>query len=126
MTIQLTAADKLIVLQNCMCDGLHYFSGYGVFIEFDENMYNETKAKYNVTCWDMTLAHMINDDIPVTFIDEECNGDYTKEITNSTLNWAILCEKHANTLVDILNGNYDAETCDIALQVLIWGDIIFC
>lgn len=115
---------------NSLCNGLSYMSGYGLELHTDENEYKQSKKNWqeknpnDTCCYEDVLMQMLKDGYKLTFIDNECEGEYTRSITLKDVH-----DKVKNTpirfLYDMIQQNDDAETSDVILQTVFFDDIIF-
>jgi hypothetical protein len=127
-TIKITPQKCIEFFHNALCNGITYIEGYGLSLDYDHSAYQLAKDKLRSNeesdCWEDILMQILKDGGKLTLIDEECGGLYTKSITiNDVIN---KMEKvPLNFLMQMINGEDDAETADIIIQTIFFNEIIF-
>lgn len=116
-----------------LSDGLFYFSGYGFYISYKENEYEISKQKLGLgACLEDIQAQMILDGFAITVIDDEGDWEYTTDLTLDLIESALL--EHLETEPDqtfisaydeVISGDYDADSCDIVMQYILFGGVMF-
>lgn len=130
MTIQLTDEESEKFFYLSLCNGLSYFAGYGIRLDYDGFEYEEArknlikKTGNESPCWEEVLMQILHDGKKLTFIDVEGDGENTKEITLQDIRDKVK-NTPAQNLVDMATENDDAATADAILQTILYGDIIF-
>ena len=113
------------IFYEALCNGLDYFQGYGVLLEYDPNEYKESKAKLTDPCYEDVLIQMLRDGYQLNFTDY-ANND---ESLNRTITLKEIHENVSNTpfrnLSNILEENNDADDADAVIQTVLYGEIIF-
>lgn len=129
MKITLEDYELEHLIQTCLCDGLHYFGGYGFSIHYDDNEYDKTKELLKIegeenVCLEDVQTRMIMSGGKITFIDVEDDN------TPTDLTLDRVRENYdkipPSTLFLIMNGEYDAHDADVALQYILFGELIYC
>jgi hypothetical protein len=121
---------------NLLCDGLHYFGGYGFYIDWNKNQYREAKerlANQNLDAsFEDILTEMIIAGGALSFVDEEGDGEYTTDLTLSIVEkalWRFLEEEPSDAFImgveRIIEEEYDADDCDVILQYILFGEYMF-
>jgi len=137
MNIQISPEESEEYFFNALCNGLGYFGGYGMELDFDDKAYDKAaeklKADPTLITWDKRslpppafediLMQMLHDGGSLDFKDLEGDGDLNRSITLHDIH-----EKVGNTptrhLIDMAEGNDDADTADVILQTVLFGEIM--
>jgi hypothetical protein len=128
--IELTKEKFTDLLYLSLCDGLHYFSSYGLTIDYNDEDYAKAKRCFNVEndnlgiCWEDVLIKMLELKLPISIIDEE-TGEYNVALDIDEL-YSNVHLVPLHNLVNIIDENYDAEDCDAFLQSVFFKEIVFC
>jgi len=128
MKISLTPQESESFFHNALCNGLSYFGGYGLVLDYDKEPYQKAKQdliKDNKSaCFEDVLMRMLTNGGELRVIDEECDGDY-----NRTIKIVDVHEKVQNSPIDALmemaNEHDDACTADCILQTVFFDEVIF-
>ena len=67
---------------------------------------------------------ILRDGGELSFIDDECDGEYNKSIRLEDVH-RMVQETPIEHLMDAINGDDDACTADVILQTVFYGEIIF-
>ena len=112
-----------------LCDALGYMQGYGLELDYSKEDYE--KAKNNLKekgigsiSFEDVLMQILRDGNKLTFIDNECDGEYTSSITLKDVHNRVKNMPITN-LVDMINQNGDAITSDVLLQTVFFNNVIF-
>jgi hypothetical protein len=128
MEIQLEQNESEEYFYNALCNGLSYISDYGLALDFDKGAYKDAKeslvAKQKDTCFEDVLIEILRMGGTLTMIDEEGEGDMTKSITIKEVHERV-AQTPFNHLVNMVDGNDDAETADVILQTVFFQEIVF-
>lgn len=114
---------------NALCNGLGYFSGYGISLYEGKN-YNKAKKtlaeKGNISpCYEDVLMEILRNGDTLNFVDEECDGEYSRKVTLEMVHNNV-GKTPAHHLLNVINENDDAETADCIIQSVLYdGEIIF-
>lgn len=111
------------------------FRDYGFSLVHEDGAYTRAKEIFKglnqgSPCWEDVILQIVLTE-EVRFIDQECDGEYTKVVNLDTINenYMSAFEKNAETLFPILmehaSGDGDGVTTDSLLQIALYGDIIF-
>jgi hypothetical protein len=131
--IEITKDLFIQYLHNAFCNGLKYFSSYGLEFDFKYEDYaiakNEIKKvkrqhkDLSVVCYEDVFIKMLELKLPINVIDTECN-EY-----NITLDLDEMMNNFKLVPIDIIayfvNEDDDAEICDTFLQILMFKEIVF-
>lgn len=130
MKIQLTNEEKLQYFHTALCNGLDWISGYGLYVKYDKDAYNQSAQKLKESdlsefaCYEDVLIKMIKDGKKLEFVDEECDGEYTRTIgINEIL--SNIEKTPVRNLLNIHEEQDDAEDADAVIQSVLYGEIIF-
>lgn len=122
--------DTLIkLIHDCLCDGLHYFSSYGIEVKVSKRAYNDARTEIKQEgvelCYEDVWIQVLKDGGSIAFIDVENAGDMTGflSLSDSTLN--NFAKVPFQNIINLLNEEYDAGDCDTILQTLVWGEVVF-
>jgi len=124
MTINLTPQEAEDYFYNALCNALYYLSGYGLKMDYKKEHYAQAKSKLTSPCFEDVLMQILRDGNTFGVVDVECDGEYSRQISlkdvhekMSTVDPECLMEMHTE--------NDDAETADIIIQTILYGEVIF-
>jgi hypothetical protein len=114
---------------NALCNGLGYFSSYGVTLELDEKNYQKAKKTLaengnSAPCYEDVMMQMLKNGDTLDFTDEECEGEYSCKLTLKQVHENISLTP-IDHLMNMITENDDAETADVIIQTVLYKDIIF-
>lgn len=129
MEIKLKTNESEEYFYNAMCNGLGYISGYGLKLQINKESYQKAKANLlkkdsSSPCYEDVLIQVLKDGGELKFVDEECDGEYTRSITLKDVHERVQLTP-AEHLLDMINENDDATTADVILQTVIYNEVIF-
>jgi len=124
MEIILTHKESEEFFYNALCNGLGYIQHYGLELDYKKADYQSAKSKLESLCYEDVLMQILKDGNILTLTDIECDGEYTRSITLDDVHSRVQ-KTPIGFLMDMINENYDAETCDVVIQSVFYGDIIF-
>lgn len=128
MKIQLEHSESEKYFYNALCNGLSEMIHYGLKTDFDKIAYKNAKEslknKKADTCFEDVLMELLRMGGTLTMIDEECDGDMTKSITIKEVHERVAKIPFIH-LVNMVEGNDDAETADVILQTVFFEEVIF-
>lgn len=124
MTITLTNEESEEYFYNALCNGAGYIQGHGVYIDYDENDYDEAKNKLSNPCIEDVLMQILRDGKELKLVDEEGEGEYTRSITLKDVHDRVQ-KTDLGHLQDMIDENDDAITADVILQTVFLEDVIF-
>ena len=124
MQIQLTPQESETMFHNALCNGLGYMSGYGLEFEYSEEQYRAAKTKLQSPCFEDVLMQILRDGGSLTFVDVECDGEYTRSVSLADVHERVQ-KTPLRFLIDMINEQDDAETADVMLQTVFFEEIIF-
>ena len=124
MQIQLTHQESEQMFHNALCNGLGYMSGYGLEFEYSDKQYSAAKTKLQSPCFEDVLMQILRDGGSLTFVDVECDGEYTRSVSLADVHDRVQ-KTPLRFLTDMINENDDAETADVILQTVFFEEIIF-
>ena len=130
ITLSKEVSEEFFYNSLCNALGTGYMSGYGIELTTNYKEYKQSNDKWKsehpnqTCCYEDVLMQMLRDGYKLTFVDNECEGEYTRSITLKDVH-----EKVQNAPVRFLNDmiqqNDDAETADVILQTVFFDEIIF-
>lgn len=129
--INLTKEQFVIVLNNALCNGLHYFPGYGLTFDWNDEHYDIAKSELKkefveqVICMEDVWTKMLEMKLPINIIDEEGEGEYNALLDLDEM-YSNLQFVPQHAIHNILEEQDDANDCDLFLQAVIYKDVIFC
>lgn len=130
MEVKLTQQEAEEHFFNALCNGAHYISGYGISIEPKEEDYEAAKQALSARlgdkqaiCYEDVWMEILRMGKPLVMVDtegaEEPKFVYLKDVH----------ERVAKTepchLWNAINEEDDAETADVILQTVFYGEVIF-
>lgn len=131
MEIKLTPAESESIFHTALCNGLGYMSGYGLSLEFSKESYQNAKhnlqeksGKDQVICYEDVLLQILRDGGVLTMRDLEGDGDNDSEIRIQDIHDRVQ-KTEARFLIDMIEEQDDAETADVVLQTVFFGELIF-
>ena len=118
------------IIHDCLCDGLHYFGGYGIDIGYDKEEYKKakeqlvSKEKTDVCFEDVIMRILINGgELKFTDVEGDGDNDSSLRLTEETYN---KFRKIPNDrLLNVIKEEYDADDADVVVQTLVYGEILF-
>jgi hypothetical protein len=129
MKIQLTQQEAEAVMYNALCDsgiGIH-----GLEISFDKDEYAKSGVAWKKAndgkspCYEDVLMQMLRDGHSIAVIDTEGeDGEYDSVITMQDV-YERMPLVHYSRLIQMLEEDYDADTTDVVLQTIFYGEVIF-
>ena len=130
MEIKLLPSESEEMLHSALCNGaLSNFRGYGIVLDFSEKHY--TKARKTLEkngkkgiCYEDVLLQILKNGNPLKFVDEECEGEYSRALTIADVHEKV-STMPLGTISAFLEMEDDADTGDVLLQTLLYGEIIF-
>ena len=117
------------ILNNALCNGLHYFGSYGLSFDWNDEHYDIAKAELKkdfaqqVICMEDVFTKMLEMKLPINIIDEE-TGEYNAVLDLDEM-YSNLQFVPIDNWVNIIYGHDDADDCDAFLQSVIYKEIIF-
>ena len=124
MKIILTNEESETMFHNALCNGLGYMSGYGLEFEYSDKQYSAAKTKLQSPCFEDVLMQILRDGGSLTFVDVECDGEYTRSVSLADVHDRVQ-KTPLRFLTDMINEEDDAETADVVLQTVFFEEIIF-
>lgn len=127
MKIQLTQQEAEAVMYNALCDSGIYM--HGLEFTFDKDEYHSSQVRWskaNATrpCYEDILMQMLRDGYSIAIIDTEGDGEYDSVITMQDV-YDRMPLVHYSRLIQMLEEDYDADTTDVVLQTIFFGEVIF-
>jgi hypothetical protein len=122
MKVSLTNQESENLFFNALCNGLHYVSSYGLELDFNETEYQNNR-KPNDSFEDVLMS-MLRNGCTLTLNDIECEGEYTSTISLNDVHEKVSLTP-TNHLMAAINENGDADTADVIIQSVFFGEIIF-
>lgn len=124
MEIKLTKKESEEYFYNALCNGLSEMGCYGLTFDYVSEEYKKSKEKLTAPCFEDVLIQMLKDGYKITFVDEECDGEYTRSIGMKEVHERVK-KTPTHHLMNMINENDDAITADVILQSVFFEDIIF-
>jgi hypothetical protein len=132
--IEVTKDLFIKYLHNAFCNGLNYFSSYGLGIDYNDENYAKAKNEIKVikkqngdlseVCYEDVFIKMLELKLPIYIIDTECNEyNVTLDLDEMMKNFKLV---PIDIIASFINEDDDAETCDTFLQILMFKEIVFC
>jgi hypothetical protein len=130
LTIILTPAKSEEIFHTALCNALSQFPGwYGITVDYDRNLRDKAKESLSLKG---ELSPSVEDVMLETLrlggklhvIDEEGGGEYSREISLKDIHQWVQSSPR-KSLMEMLEGNDDAETADVILQTVFFNDVIF-
>lgn len=127
MKITLTPEESEEYFYNALCNGLGYIeSGYGLELKYSsyeaQNALKKLKDNGSNTCYEDIIMQLLRDGHSINLYDVEGEEDHIiklKDIHDKVPN------APAIRLIEMSEENDDADTADVILQTVFFGDVIF-
>lgn len=123
MEIKLTNLEAETFFHNALCNGLGQISGYSITVDYSDKDYTAARKKLKNPCYEDVLLQILKDGKELQFVDEE-EGQDTVTILLADV-YAKMPLVPFDHLTAMIEENDDADTADVILQTIIYGDIIF-
>jgi hypothetical protein len=127
MTIKLSNAKAEEIFFDALCNGLGQLGMYGLLLDVNENQYRDASSQmehFEAICVEDVLIKMLKLGYPLSFKDDECDGEYDANITLWDVHERV--PTAPSYLLDaMLTGEDDACTADGILQWVMYNEIIF-
>ena len=125
MKIQLRNKEAERFFHTALCNGLNYFESYDIELIYNEEEYKEAKKTAKAedegtVCYEDILMQMLKNGN--NLIAQGYDETY---ILNLEKMYAQMNKVPANTLLEMINEEDDADTADIILQVCFIGEHIY-
>ena len=130
MKVILTNEESLEYFHNALCNavGNGYMESYGIELQVNEENYKIAKEKLDNPCYEDVLVQILKDGKWLRFQDLEDtsleDSDTTKTITLKDVYERVQLTPIFH-LMNMISENDDAETADVILQTVFYGEIIF-
>jgi hypothetical protein len=126
MKVILTEEESLEFFYNALCNavGTGYILNHGIELIYDVTEYKTAKSKLTSPCFEDVLIQILKDGGTLTMEDVEGDGDMTKSITIKDVYEKVQLTPFEH-LSNMINENDDAETADVILQTVFYGEVIF-
>ena len=126
MKITFTNLEAETFFHSALCNGLSQLNGYSVDVDYKKEDYAAAKKTLveqpSNPCYEDVLLQILREGKELQFVDEE--GEDTKTILLADVHTK-MSEVPAKFLIEMISENDDADTADVILQTIIYGDIIF-
>lgn len=129
MEIKLTQTESLEYFFNALCNGLSSMRDYGLEFRCPTVDYTNAKLKLleaspnTIVCFEDVLIQVLKDGGTLKMIDTE-NGEDDKTITINEV-YERVQKTPIRHLMNMINGEDDAETADVILQTVFYEDVLF-
>ena len=133
MKITLTKEESEKYFFNSLCNGLTYFNGYGLMLEYESEDYarakrilKDNKNDDEQICYEDVLMQILCNGDKLRIKDDEGGADSEQnvEITLADVHKRV-GKTPIKHLADAISENDDAITADMILQTVFFQDIIF-
>ncbi|MCK9574812.1 MAG: hypothetical protein WC979_02835 [Candidatus Pacearchaeota archaeon] len=136
MEIILSKKEAEEYFHSALCNGgISEFQGYGLRLDYMQSDYLDAKCSLKAKmlnneipsetiCFEDVLVEILRNGKTLQIIDEECEGEYNREITLEMVHENYKFAP-ATTLIDYVEGNDDACTADSLLQSIVYQEVIF-
>jgi len=127
MKILLTPEESEEYFFNALCNGLGYIeSGYGLELKFSsyeaQNAAKKLKENGSNTCYEDIVMQLLKDGHKINLYDHEAEEDNIitlKDVHDKVQN------APADRILEMANENDDADTADVILQSVFFGEVIY-
>lgn len=127
MIIKLTPEESEEYFFNALCNGLGYIeSSYGLDLRYDIPQFQEASKKLKEIrlspCYEDVLMQLLKDGHEINLYDTEGEEDHIiklKDVHDKVQN------APAERILEMANENDDADTADVILQSVFFGEVIF-
>jgi len=127
MKITLNKEEIQTVLEDALCNGgLSCLGDSGIELDYKKTDYIEHKETGD--CYETVLMKMLNNGKALSFIDEECDGEYSVDLTLklATERLTDITDKHlSDTVKRMLDEESDAEDGYVLIQFILYNEVIF-
>lgn len=118
------------ILHLCLCDGLHYFGGYGIDIGYDKADYKKAKEQLvtenkETVCFEDVIMRVLQNGGGLKFSDIEGEGENDAILFLNEETYSRFKLIPIERLLKVINEEYDAEDADVVIQTLVYGEILF-
>ena len=131
MEIKLTPTESETIFHTALCNGLGYMSGYGISLQFKKDAYQTAKenlkakaGENTAICYEDVLLQILKDGGELKMKDEEGDGEMDSTIKLQDVHDRVQ-KTEARHLIAVTEEQDDAETADVILQTVFWGEAIF-
>lgn len=126
MEIVLTHEESEKMFHDALCNGgLSELSMSGIMFTYKKDDYEHAKKQLENPCYEDVLMQILKDGNKLRFVDEECDGEYSRSITLEDVHTKT-CKTPFEHLSAYINEEDDATTAYILLQAILYdGEIIF-
>lgn len=130
MKITFTKTESEEIFFTALCNGLGYFSGNGLRLEYKDEEYAAAKEQLQelrpseMITFEEVLMQMLRRGDSLLIEDLECDGEYSRAITMNDVyeKMSLVPTSH---LMDMINQQDDATTADVVLQTICFGEVVF-
>ena len=132
MTITLTREEKLEYFHNAICNALAYVtSSYDLALDYNEEVYSTARAKLirekpnELICIEDILMRILEDGGTLSLVDED--GSSPTDPNSCTLEEVLerMDRVPVDRILQMYEGNDDAETADVIIQHCFFNEIVF-
>jgi hypothetical protein len=124
VTISLTPEKSEEIFYNSLCNGLGYFSSYGFRIETTAGDWKKAHENEANQCYEDILMQVLRDGNTIKFIDEEGEGDNNVDLTLAMVHSGVI-KAPIKRIMEFINEEDDAETADVIIQSVLFGEIVY-
>lgn len=126
MQVILTNEESLKYFHNALCNAVStgYMQGYSLELTYSKDEYKLAKDKLDNPCYEDVLIQILKDGGSLTFTDLEGDDENTKSITIDDVYEKVQLTPFTH-LSDMILEKDDADTADVIIQTVFYGEIIF-
>jgi hypothetical protein len=132
MEIKLTKKESEEIFYTSLCNavGTGYMEGYGLRLTCDRSEYKDCRDHLQRTnpdteiCYEDILMQVLRDGGKLTFVDDECDGEYTSSVSLTDVHERVK-NVEPQVLVNFNEEQDDASDADMVLQTVFFGEVIF-
>ena len=133
MNLITTTEEKLTVLQACLEDGLPFFPAYGLELSYDDAQYDAARASLaarvgeDEVCREYVWVEIVRNGGELIFTDNENDGEEVGRLslTGMEQNWPKLMVEAPRSMAEYISEDYDSNSTDNIMQVLLFGTIVY-
>jgi hypothetical protein len=127
MTINLTHEESEEYFYNALCNGLGYIeSGYGLELKYSsyeaQNALKKLKDSGANTCYEDIIMQLLKDGHGINLYDTEGEEDHIIKLKDVHDKVQLA---PVDRILEMANENDDADTADVILQSVFFGEVIF-
>jgi hypothetical protein len=124
--ITLTPQESEEIFLNAMCNalGTNYWEGYGIRVITDGEQYKKAEQDLSSPAWEDILMQILRNGGQLEVRDDEGYGEIIAKITIDDVHQKV-SQAPQWALLQIADESDDAETADVILQTVFFGEVIY-